>query len=192
MREHSLCYNCLLAGHRVLYCRSKLTCRKCNQKHNTLLHEHWAETGVSRSQEEEDNQEKGDQLQLCTASNTAKSIPRAILKVVPVKAWVKDPANFTQTYAFIDEGSTVNMWSADLVRRLGVSVCATKVELVTSNSTSLMTKKADWFGICGLGESSSFQVKDAFVVDQVVDVSSSILTQELVQYFAHLRELVFP
>ena len=84
------------------------------------------------------------------------------------------------------------MCSTDLVKRLGVPISATNVELVTSNSAFLMTKKVNCMGIQGVDEPSSFWVKDAFVVDEVVDVSSSILTQELERAFPHLKGLVFP
>ena len=193
VREHNLCYNCLLAGHRVSNCQSKLSCRKCSRKHNTLLHEERSRNGAGElsnvsSSVQPKRDDSDNEGSVRAASSAPKFKRRSILKVVPVKVWVDDPGKFTHTYAFIDEGSTVNMCSADLVKRLGMPVLATNVELVTSNSTSVMTKKVDRIGIQGMDEPSSFWVKDAFVVD----VSSSIPTQELVQTFPHLNELSFP
>ena len=53
VKSNFLCYNCLLAGHRVSNCCLRITCRKCSQKHNTLLHPEFEsdshETGVSGS-----------------------------------------------------------------------------------------------------------------------------------------------
>ena len=46
VREHALCYTCLLAGHRVINCQSKPTCRRCNRKHNTVLNEDRPKNGV--------------------------------------------------------------------------------------------------------------------------------------------------
>ena len=37
-KESDLCFNCLMQDHRAVNCRSKLSCRKCGKKHNTLLH----------------------------------------------------------------------------------------------------------------------------------------------------------
>lgn len=36
-RQHGLCFNCLRANHSARQCKSSL-CRKCNQRHHTLLH----------------------------------------------------------------------------------------------------------------------------------------------------------
>ncbi|XP_078049864.1 uncharacterized protein LOC144476618 [Augochlora pura] len=37
--KHSLCSNCLRAGHNARMCRSHFTCRLCNERHHTLLHQ---------------------------------------------------------------------------------------------------------------------------------------------------------
>ena len=66
------------------------------------------------------------------------------------------------------------------------------VELVTSNATSLMDKRVSCIAIQGLGESSAFVVPDAFAVNEVVDVSSSIPTNKMAHAFPHLRYLDFP
>ena len=83
------------------------------------------------------------------------------------------------------------MCSASLVERLGVPMSATNVELVSSNAISVMDKKVDCLGIQGFEEASAFLVKDAFVVDEVVDVSASIPTNKLAHMFPHLSELNF-
>lgn len=36
--ENALCFKCLQKGHTVVNCRSRYTCRVCNQNHNSLLH----------------------------------------------------------------------------------------------------------------------------------------------------------
>jgi hypothetical protein len=39
VKDKKLCWNCLGLGHYTSQCRSKNTCRKCNQTHHTLLHD---------------------------------------------------------------------------------------------------------------------------------------------------------
>lgn len=36
--ELRMCFNCLRAGHSVLYCGSKHTCKQCNKRHHSLIH----------------------------------------------------------------------------------------------------------------------------------------------------------
>src|SRR6185369_7069435 len=38
VKDKQLCFNCLRSGHRISACKSTQTCRKCGQRHNTLLH----------------------------------------------------------------------------------------------------------------------------------------------------------
>ncbi|XP_075151078.1 uncharacterized protein LOC142225184 [Haematobia irritans] len=37
-KQNHLCYNCLLADHGVRECKSRYSCRECNQRHHSLLH----------------------------------------------------------------------------------------------------------------------------------------------------------
>ncbi|XP_045540744.1 uncharacterized protein LOC123722565 isoform X1 [Papilio machaon] len=38
INQNNICYNCLIPGHPVKYCRSSSTCRICHKRHHTLLH----------------------------------------------------------------------------------------------------------------------------------------------------------
>ena len=100
----------------------------------------------------------------------------AIFKVLPVKVWASNPEKPILTYGFIDEGSNVNLCSEKLAKRLGVPLTATNAQLITSNAISVMDQKVKSLAIQGVHESMAFMVKDAFVVEEVVDVSSSIHT----------------
>ncbi|XP_013189615.2 uncharacterized protein LOC106134183 [Amyelois transitella] len=37
-KNNNLCFNCLVKGHSIRNCRQRTTCRTCNYKHHTLLH----------------------------------------------------------------------------------------------------------------------------------------------------------
>ena len=76
----------------------------------------------------------------------------AIFKVVPVKVWAHDPGDYVLTYAFIDEGSSVNMCSDRLAKRLGLSPSATNARLLTSNAVSVMDRKVSDLAIQGVNE----------------------------------------
>ena len=184
-----LCFNCLRTGHRVSQCRWKVQCKKCGRRHNLLLHADIEDqTNLPASQDKKEN------LAACTpCNNSASSFSgRTIFKVVPVKVWYDDPSKYVCTYAFIDEGSSVNMCSAELAERLGVPVKWGNVELITANAITHEKKKVDFLAIQEIEEESAFMVKDALVQDSIVDVSSSIPTHEMVKGYSHLRDLKFP
>ena len=199
-KERNLCFNCLMQNHHAINCRSKLLCRKCGRRHNTLLHFESKLNSKcvsvfkeSVSDEEMCSNTSNDSTKnACAATSCSKISGRSFFKVVPIKVWAKDPDKFLYTYAFIDEGSNVNMCSETLVKKLGVSVSGSNIELVTSNATSLIESKVDGLGIEGIDEPAAFFVKDALVVKELVDVSPSIPTQEIAECYPHLKNLSFP
>ena len=104
---------------------------------------------------------------------------QTLIKVVPVKIWARNPSTYVLTYLFIDEGSCVNMCSLSLVERLGVAMCKSSVQLLTCNATSMVDKKVDFMALQGVKENSIFAVHNAQVVEEIVDVSSSVPSKEL-------------
>ena len=152
------------------------------------------QSSTSLRAEERENSDASSRVCAATYENdraSAKSMG-AILKVVPVKVWSANPINCVNTYAFIDEGSNINMCSSRLADRLGVPISATNVKLLTSNAESVLDRKIESLMVQGIDELERFKVKEAFVVDEVVDVRSSIPTNDLVQRFPHLSGLNFP
>ena len=130
VREGRLCFNCLCKGHRIAECRSKLTCHECGRKHNTLLH-FQANESADRQEKfpstsessESGNQPAESVLSASTSSKRGnRTVGQTIFKVVPVKLWFSDPSKYEYTYAFIDEGSSVNLCAAGLAKRLGIPI----------------------------------------------------------------------
>ena len=122
-----LCFNCLRKGHRIAECRSKLTCHECGRKHNTLLH-FQANKSADRQKKSASTSESSElrnhpaESVLSTSTSSKRgnrTIGQTIFKVVPVKVWFSDPTKYEYTYAFIDEGSSVNLCAAGLTKRLG-------------------------------------------------------------------------
>lgn len=124
--------------------------------------------------------------------NVSSAPKQTIFKVVPVRVWVNDPSKHVQTYAFIDEGSSVNICSKSLVNKLGLSVKEGKMALVTANAVSMQNKKVESLTIQGILESSAFHLQETLVMDEVVDVSASIPSDSLTASYAHLNDLKFP
>ena len=92
----------------------------------------------------------------------------------------------------MDEGSEVSLCTNKFARRLGAKLSDTMMNISTNSGMTQVTKKIDQFYIQGLDEVSSFKVKDALVQDQIVDVNSSIPTDELARLYPHLEDLRFP
>ena len=129
----------------------------------------------------------------CSPTSRSNLFDRTIFKVVPVKVWASSPYHCIYTHAFIDEGFGVNMCSASLIRQLGIEVKDCDVELWITNGVSRENKMAvEPMSIKGIAEDSSFEVKDALIVEDFVDVGWSIPRKELTEGYPHLQEINFP
>ena len=139
IKEKGLCFNCLLSGRIFVQCRLKMTCRKRGRQHNSLLH--WGSRLFEISLERLSTTLRGDErgnpdassivcTTTCGNEQFSEKSMGAIFKVVPVKVWSANSSAYVNTYAFIDEGSDINMCSSRLTNRLGMSTSATICEIV--------------------------------------------------------------
>ena len=98
-------------------------------------------------------------------------------KVLPVKVWLTNPADFIVTYYLFDEGSEVSVCTSSFARRLGVKLTAAKnVQMCTNNGVSEVRHLLPEMHIQGVGEPDILQVKGTIVQDSLVDVTASIPT----------------
>ncbi|XP_022835365.1 uncharacterized protein LOC111362848, partial [Spodoptera litura] len=88
IKKNRLCFNCLTSGHSVKKCRNRMSCRRCNRRHHTLLHQ--PNSGQS------DNM-KMNQCQI---------------EVVPKKKADSDNPEVALTTHFVSERSTVLLATA--------------------------------------------------------------------------------
>ena len=199
--EHRLCYNCLRKGHKVTDCKMKASCKDCGKRHHNLLHakaSQEADEASSSASSSSESQSKGPEKVVSASAgiNNSKglvdSTRRTILKVVPVKAWLNDPAEHVCTYAFIDEGLSVSLCSRDLANRLGVPIIQSNVELHTNNAVTTVNSMVQRLAVKGIEEVSAFQINDALIMDEIVDVSSSIPSSDLIKSYSHLKDINFP
>ena len=85
------------------------------------------------------------------------------------------------------------MCSASLIRQLGIEVKDCDVELWTTNGVSRENKTAVWpMSIKGIAEDSSFEVKDALIVEDTVDASWSNPRKKIIEGYHHLQKINFP
>ena len=198
VQENKLCYYCLRRGHQVFECKSKILCHECGRHHHTQLHTKEMTSEVSNRTESKSGGTQGeladDRKTVVSASTSLKksskqrdSVKQTIFKIVPVKVWYKDPTKYECTYAFIDEGLSVNLCAADLAKRLSVPINHGNVELQTINAVTTIEQKVQDLAVQGIEESSAFQIKDALIVD----VNSSIPTNELASPYSRLQDIDF-
>ena len=101
-----LCFNCLSSGHVTKDCKSKSSCKKCQVRHNTLLHV----KPHSKNTETSNSVVLGPQGTFFSAG----VLPNAIVTI-------EDQASNTHTCrALLDTGSQINLISEEAAQRMGL------------------------------------------------------------------------
>lgn len=112
--ERKLCFRCLRSTHRRDRCRSKVKCKLCRGRHNSLLHkDEWKQVASISEGSSNDATVKFE-----TAANVwAQQERKVILKVLPVE--LEGPCGRVTTYALLDEGSTVTLVEKEIADSVG-------------------------------------------------------------------------
>src|SRR5277367_3568422 len=121
-----LCFVCLKPDHRVPNCEDREECGEdgCTSLHHKLLHN-------------PNRMRKRSEVHTTTHTTVDESEPKEVLlKILPVQ--VSGPKGSVQTYALLDEGSTVTLMSEETANKIGVKG---KVESLTLNWTDGRTKQ---------------------------------------------------
>ena len=101
-----LCFNCLEDGHMTRDCSSKSTCKKCQKKHNTLLHPEMVDTRKTVPF----NQNTA--LHQSTSQFDTVVLPTAIIPVI------KSDGSILKCRALLDSGAQLRMMTEDCAQRL--------------------------------------------------------------------------
>ncbi|XP_055645178.1 uncharacterized protein LOC129781512 [Toxorhynchites rutilus septentrionalis] len=142
LRTHSLCRNCFRKGHRAKNCQSKISCRRCKDRHHTLVCFRTEEDTHSRfvtvSRSPNRNQTKENQGPSCSASSQSsqvinlsakkviagETISKHSTKVLLATAvvMVRDTnGNQYPARALLDSGSESNFMTERLSQKLRVT-----------------------------------------------------------------------
>ena len=78
-----------------------------------------------------------------------------------------------------------------MAKRLIVPINCGNVELQTTNAVATIKQKVQDLAVQGIEETSEFQIKDALIVDEIVNLDSSIPTNELASPYSHLQDIDF-
>ena len=102
--------------------------------------------------------------------------------------WFSYPFKYECAYAFIDKGSSISLCAAGLAKRCGIPISHGSVEQHTTNAVTVDNKKIHDLAIQGIEESSSFNLREALIMDEIVDVNASIPTEKLASQYEHLKK----
>ncbi|XP_067633216.1 uncharacterized protein [Eurosta solidaginis] len=107
VKQHRLCFGCLVKGHSLLNCRRRKQCsiNGCKRMHHKMLHKDMGSSSTSSSDRER-------------ILNCRKDQVTSLFKVVPVT--LSGPRGKMSVYAMFDEGSSVSLLEEDVATQLGL------------------------------------------------------------------------
>jgi hypothetical protein len=141
IREMKLCFNCLRGGHTLSTCRSS-TCRKCHQRHNTLLHEEYYSPRPASTTQSATTQQKSSlpdhNAKQAVAQTHASSIENGgtthVLLFTTIVIVDNSKGHLQPCRALLHCGSTHRFISTDLCRQLKLKCGRTDVIVTGINS----------------------------------------------------------
>ncbi|XP_011859671.1 PREDICTED: uncharacterized protein LOC105557115 [Vollenhovia emeryi] len=147
-KEKKLCLNCLGKGHYATNCRAS-ACRKCEKKHNTLLHPVSEEKSSIAQSSNEDSEKKvivhcarneaikSPEEAISVSSVVRKSTTQVILSTAEIQV-ADAERKWQRCRVLLDPGSPSNLITAELVRKLSLK-CKEECESISGINRSRMS-----------------------------------------------------
>ncbi|UYV75388.1 hypothetical protein LAZ67_13000092 [Cordylochernes scorpioides] len=205
VKQLKLCFNCLRNNHSVNQCRSEFKCRKCQGKHNTLIHidanihqfkEHTV--GIPAIEEPDKNQaessvkENNDALGVTSIHNTTCLMSNqedsfVLLSTATIMV-MNHQGKYQPCRALIDTASQATLITRDCLKKLNLEPSRTRVELAGIGGQILDRPN----GVINLNFTSHFNMPrifktNALVVDMVTSYMPYLKFEE--HQFDHLQGL---
>ncbi|UYV82911.1 hypothetical protein LAZ67_22001357 [Cordylochernes scorpioides] len=205
VKQLKLCFNCLRNNQSVNQCRSEFKCRKCQGKHNTLIHidanihqfkEHTV--GIPAIEEPDKNQaessvkENNDALGVTSIHNTTCLMSNqedsfVLLSTATIMV-MNHQGKYQPCRALIDTASQATLITRDCLKKLNLEPSRTRIELAGIGGQILDRPN----GVINLNFTSHFNMSrifktNALVVDKVTSYMPYLKFEE--HQFDHLQGL---
>ena len=151
IRDHQLCFECLIRGHVVRNCRNRKVCKKCQGGHPTSLH---------RTKNNSENSPPAVPITACASSRDSNSTPQKSSMVIPVRiSHIDNPDKGKIIYAMLDSQSDSSFITDNTARALGLQGTETRLSLSTMTSSDRVVKCRRYRGLEVQGINSSIKIR---------------------------------
>ncbi|XP_014677761.1 PREDICTED: uncharacterized protein LOC106817594 [Priapulus caudatus] len=192
VKANRLCFGCLKLGHRKREYRGREACKKCGDKHSTLLHDERRVRPPSQPQGKTSNTWATVTANEALCSMGAGDAGECTMAIVPVL--VRTQNNTTvETYAFLDTGSNVSFCTDKLARQLGVTGQKRTIILDTIGTPHCMTtRRISDLEISDLDGSDHVRLLPLYTKKRIPVTQRHIPTQHDIERWDHLQGITLP
>lgn len=162
IKRLKLCENCLRPEHSAKEC-SNSGCRKCNQKHNSLLYCNHSSDSEASSNEQR-NQASDDLTKSATSvvAHSTRDIKAEIILSTAIVYLIGKDGTLHRCRALLDSGSQSNFICKSIVNKLNLNACDVNVPISGINQTTTYVSKQVHATVQSLH--NNFQAKLTFLV----------------------------
>lgn len=192
LKEKGLCFGCLCTGHLSRNCDRRITCKKCNQTHPSILHVERKEKGT---QETSDTQRKGSEncTTTSTCGHTGAGYNNGILPILPVQVKCIKGNKVMKTYAFLDPGSTGTFCSGKLAKELQAEGRKAKIHLRTMGLNKAVSSSIiNGLEISGLSGKHFYELPEVFTQNEMPVSPDNIISEEELSQWPYLKDIQIP
>ena len=182
LKSKGFCFGCLKkASHISKNCTKRLTCKKCNLNHPTILHRD-QNPGGKKSTEDTEIRSAGSR---CSPLDGAGAPA-----MVPVKVYSRQTGRTILTYAFLDDGSNAVFCSERLRTQLGVSGKKTKLQVQTLlEDQRVNTRVLTDLEISDVDGQHTIQLPKVYTQDKMPVSLEDVVTKQDIEQWPYLSHI---
>ncbi|XP_055836519.1 uncharacterized protein LOC129905140 [Episyrphus balteatus] len=186
-QEKSICFTCLNPSrHQWKVCAKKRSCgtEGCSRRHHSLLH-----TSANTSSTELNSLAVSFVPQPHIHSSHVGFDVSILFKIVPIRIYGNGDL-FVDTYAFLDDGSSLSMVDEELFHELGLNGQSEKLTLQWTKGVSRVEDcKKTTFSVSGIQTRKRYVLQKVYTIKNLGLASQSIDVTHLKSLYPHLRGL---
>lgn len=180
-KSKRLCFRCLRYRNKTHHCRAQpCGVNGCKYTHNKLLHQ----DKKSEQAEKTENTENESKTESINSAWTVRK--QSYLKILPVQ--VNGPKGSVNTFALMDDGSTVTLVDDDVAASVGATGPSDPLKLETINEMKAAESASRRVTIGLKGKNKCEETVQARTIRNL-QVSSQRVPQELVERCPHLSDI---
>lgn len=189
VRAKKVCFSCLTSSHQTRQCRNKKSCpvEGCTFRHHQILHKY-----ISR--ENAPNQEVNCHIATEEETNLCVNYKRhdILLRIVPVE--LRGPNGKINTYALLDEGSTITMIDSSIADSIGALGPQDPLTVRWTNSIINEERESQRISLCirGQSENTSYRLQNVRTIRNLSLPVQSVNIRHLCQKWGYLQKIQLP